>query len=236
VARKSLVSVVADAILDQIICGSLAIDAGLPSEAELGGVHDVSRMTVREAMKTLQAMGVVRVVSGTGSFVNPVARWTSLDAVLRVAAVGTSDVDVAVQLVEVRRMFETGAAALAASRCTEDDLQSLASQLELMRFAHEGDDVEAFVRADLAFHDVILHASGNVILGVLFEPLTRVMAERRTETSSVVEIQAHALVQHQGVLTALRAGDPEASRKAMDSHMDQTLADLRNYVLRSDAT
>ena len=235
-ARKSLVSVVADDILDQIIRGSLAIDGGLPSEAELGGVHEVSRMTVREAMKTLQAMGVVRVVSGTGSFVNPVARWTSLDAVLRVAAVGTSDVDVAVQLVEVRRMFETGAAALAASRCTEDDLQSLASQLELMRLAHEGGDVDAFVRADLAFHDVILHASGNVILGVLFEPLTRVMAERRTETSSVVEIQAHALVQHQGVLTALRAGDPEASRKAMDSHMDQTLADLRNYVLRPDAT
>ncbi|TFC80067.1 FadR family transcriptional regulator [Cryobacterium sp. TMS1-20-1] len=232
-ARKSLVSVVADDVLDQIIRGSLAIDAGLPSEAEIGDTHDVSRMTVREAMKTLQAMGVVRVVSGTGSFVNPVARWTSLDAVLRVAAVGTSDVDVAVQLVEVRRMFETGAAALAASRRTEHDLQSLATELELMRDAHERGDVDLFVRADLAFHDVILHASGNVILGVLFEPLTRVMAERRTETSSVVEIQAHAIVQHQGVLTALRAGDPEASRKAMDSHMDQTLADLRYYVLDS---
>ena len=234
-ARKSLVSVVADDLLDQIIRGSLAIDAGLPSEAEIGDTHEVSRMTVREAMKTLQAMGVVRVVSGTGSFVNPVARWTSLDAVLRVAAMGTSDVDVAVQLVEVRRMFETGAAALAASRCTEQDLQSLATQLDLMSDAHLRGDVDSFVRADLAFHDVILHASGNVILGVLFEPLTRVMAERRAETSRVVEIQTHALEQHQGVLDALRAGDPESSRKAMDSHMDQTLADLRHYVLHSRA-
>ncbi|KGJ80346.1 GntR family transcriptional regulator [Cryobacterium roopkundense] len=232
-ARKSLVSVVADDLLDQIIRGSLAIDAGLPSEADIGDTHDVSRMTVREAMKTLQAMGVVRVVSGTGSFVNPVSRWTSLAAVLRMAAAGTSDVDVAVQLLEVRRMFETGAAALAASRCTAEDLHALSSELDHMRDAHERGDVDAFVRADLAFHDIILHASGNVILGVLFEPLTREMAERRTETSRVTEIQTHAIEQHSSVLTALGAGDPEASRMAMDSHMDQTLADLRTFVLRS---
>lgn len=229
-ARKSLVAVVADDLLDRIVRGSIAIDAGLPSEAEIGEEHDVSRMTVREAMKTLQAQGVVRVESGKGSFVNPVAQWSSLDAVLRLAGAGASDLDVAEQLIEVRRMFETGAAYLAASRRTGADLADLGEQLESMRRAHAGNDVGAFVTADLAFHNTILRASGNVFLGVLFEPLTRVMSERRTETSRVVAIQEHAIAEHAGILAALTLGDPEASRLAMDSHMDQTLADIRTYV------
>ncbi|TFD88067.1 FadR family transcriptional regulator [Cryobacterium lactosi] len=229
-ARKSLVAVVADDLLDRIVRGSIGIDEGLPSEAEIGDEHDVSRMTVREAMKTLQAQGVVRVESGKGSFVNPVAQWTSLDAVLRVAGAGASALDVAEQLIEVRRMFETGAAFLAATRRTDADLAALEGFLQAMRAAHAVNDVAAFVRADLAFHDVILRASGNVFLGVLFEPLTRVMADRRTETSRVVAIQEHAIAEHTEILAALSQGGAEASRRAMDSHMDQTLADIRTYV------
>lgn len=229
-ARKSLVAVVADDLLDRIVRGSIGIDEGLPSEAEIGDEHEVSRMTVREAMKTLQAQGVVRVESGKGSFVNPVAQWTSLDAVLRVAGAGASALDVAEQLIEVRRMFETGAAFLAATRRTDADLAALEGFLQAMRAAHAVNDVAAFVRADLAFHDVILRASGNVFLGVLFEPLTRVMADRRTETSRVVAIQEHAIREHTEILAALSQGGAEASRRAMDSHMDQTLADIRTYV------
>jgi DNA-binding FadR family transcriptional regulator len=233
VARKSLVSVVADDLLDQIVRGDLAVNDGLPSEAEIGAAHDVSRMTVREAMKTLQAQGVVRVVSGTGSFVNPVAEWTSLDAVLRLSAATGNDSDVAVALIEVRRMFETGSAALAATRRTDDDLMLMAAELEKMRIAHLVNDVAAFVNADLAFHDVILRASANVFLRVMFEPLTRVLTERRTQTSQVVDIQAHAIAEHEGILAAMEQGDGEACRKAMDSHMEQTLRDLRTYVLTS---
>ncbi|UCR89989.1 FadR/GntR family transcriptional regulator [Mycetocola spongiae] len=230
-ARISLVQVVVDDLLDRIISGTLPIDAGLPSEAEIGASHQVSRMTVREAIKTLQAQGVIRVESGRGSFVNPVATWTSIDAVLRYAVAGSGDSDVAVHLVEVRRLFETGAAALAALSRTEADLAELGAQLTLMRDAHTDNDVQKFVDADIAFHDVILHASGNVFLGVMFRPLTRILTERRAQTSRVPEIQSHAIAEHQGILDAITAGDAEASRLAMDSHMDQTLDDLRHYVL-----
>jgi len=230
-ARKSLVDTVAEDLLEQIVQGKLAIDAGLPSEADIGLTHDVSRMTVREAIKTLQAQGVVRVESGRGSFVNPVSKWNSLDAVLRVSAVGTSDSEVAVQLVEVRRLFETGATSLAALRRSDADMDALRAELHRMRTSHEANDVATFVQADLDFHDVILRASGNVFLGAMFEPLTRVLAERREQTSRVVEIQAHALYQHGMILDALQSQDAEAARRAMESHMDQTLEDLRTFVL-----
>ncbi|WP_127793952.1 FadR/GntR family transcriptional regulator [Agromyces sp. LHK192] len=229
--RKSLVSTVADAVLDQIVAGELAPGDALPSEAELGVIHDVSRITIREAVKTLQAQGVLRVENGRGSFVNPIDRWVSLDAVLRVVSAGGRDAEVAVQLIEVRRMLETGAAALAATRCTDADLSELGELVSRMRTASERADVDAFVEADLAFHDVILRASGNVFLRVMFEPLTRVLAQRRAQTSRVPEIQVHAIAEHAAVLDALRTGEVEASRAAMDRHMDQTLADLRTYVL-----
>ncbi len=230
-ARKLLVSVVTDALLDEIVKGAVAINSGLPSEADLAETHGVSRLTVREAIRSLQAQGVVRVETGKGSFVNPVSEWTSLSAVLRVSAVGSSDAEVAIQLVELRRIFETGAAALAATRRTEADLAHLANRLDQMVIAHGKNDVPSFVSADLAFHDIILKASGNVFLAAMFEPLTRILAERRAQTSRVVEIQIHAVAEHRKVLEALRAGKPAEASAAMASHMDQTLADLKTYVL-----
>ena len=155
-ARKTLVTQVVDAILDDIVAGTIAIGDGLPSEAEIAETHDVSRLTVREAIRTLQAQGVLQVKTGKGSYVNPVSEWTSFEAVLRVSAAGSSDGDVAVQLLELRRIFEIGATALAAERRTDADLIRMSALLEEMRIAHSRNDVPHFVEADIAFHDVIL--------------------------------------------------------------------------------
>jgi DNA-binding FadR family transcriptional regulator len=89
------------------------------------------------------------------------------------------------------------------------------------------------VAADLAFHDLILQASENVFVAVLFEPLHRVLEKRRTETSQVPQIQEHAIGHHQNIADALAARDPQRARSAMDSHMQQTLDDLRSYVLEA---
>jgi len=233
VARQSLAAMVADDLLNRIVTGEFAPDSTLPGELELSAQHDVSRMTVREAMKTLQAQHVVRVERGRGTFVNPLRRWTSLEAVLRAASAGENVDTASIQLIELRRMLETGAAELAATRITPDDVDVLRAHLAEMRHAHAENDVDRFVAADLAFHDVILRASGNVFVAVLFEPLTRVLAARRRETSAVVAIQAHAIDEHMRVLKAVASGDPEQARLAMDHHMTQTMDDLATYVLHA---
>ncbi|HWI31069.1 MAG TPA: FadR/GntR family transcriptional regulator [Microbacterium sp.] len=230
-ARKTLVTQVVDAILDDIVAGTIPIGDGLPSEADIAESHDVSRLTVREAIRTLQAQGVLRVETGKGSFVNPVSEWTSFEAVLRVSAAGSSDDEVAVQLLELRRIFEVGAAALAAERRTDSDLKRMSALIDVMKSAHHRNDVAGFVEADIAFHDVILKASHNIFLAAMFEPLTRVLRERREQTSRVREIQIHAISEHEGVLRALESGDPGKAREAMQSHMTQTLDDLQTYVL-----
>ncbi len=223
--------VVADELLDRIIAGEFPPGAAVPGELELSARHEVSRMTVREAMKTLQAQQILSVERGRGTFVNPLNRWASLEAVLRAASEGKNDAAAAVQLIELRRMLETGACELAAGRIGDSDLNTLQGQLEAMRDAHERHDVAAFVAADLAFHDLILRASENVFVAVLFAPLHRVLERRRTQTSEVREIQAHAIGQHEKIVQALATRDPHKARDAMDAHMQQTLDDLKSYVL-----
>ncbi|WP_456510160.1 FadR/GntR family transcriptional regulator [Arthrobacter sp. TE12231] len=230
-ARKSLVGVVADELLDRIIAGEFPPGASVPGELELSSRHEVSRMTVREAMKTLEAQRILSVERGRGTFVNPVNRWGSLDAVLRAASEGTNDASAAIQLIELRRMLETGACELAAGRMADSDIQTLRAHVEKMRLAHERNDLAAFVEADLAFHDLILQASDNVFVAVLFEPLHRVLEKRRTETSKVPDIQEHAIGHHQNIADALASRDPHRARDAMDAHMQQTLDDLKTYVL-----
>lgn len=230
-ARKSLVGVVADELLDRIIDGEFPPGSLVPGEHELSARHEVSRMTVREAMKTLQAQHILSVERGRGTFVNPLSRWASLEAVLRAASEGKNDAEASVQLIELRRMLETGACELAAGRISEADTDSLFAYIAAMKAAHAINDVAAFVEADLAFHDVILRACGNVFVSVLFEPLHRVLEKRRTETSAVRKIQEHAIGHHQNIADALKSGDAVRSREAMDAHMQQTLDDLKNLVL-----
>lgn len=234
-ARPSLVDEVADALLDRIISGDLPPGALIPGEIDLGLEHDVSRMTVREAVKTLGAQGILRVERGRGTFVNPMSQWASLDAVLRATSEGQDDAAAAVQLIELRRFLEAGACELAAGRLSADDLAELARDVDAMESAHRARDVAAFVVADLSFHDRILRASGNVFISVLFEPLHRVLKVRRAQTSRVPEIQSHAITEHRRIITALTSGDPGRARQAMDEHMQQTLSDLKTYVFGDES-
>ncbi|MFI7584152.1 FadR/GntR family transcriptional regulator [Kocuria sp. M1N1S27] len=230
-ARPSLVDQVAEALLERIVSGDLPPGAAVPGELDLGSQHEVSRMTVREAIRTLGAQRILRVERGRGTFVNPVSQWASLDAVLRAVSEGQDDAAAAVQLIELRRFLESGACELAAGHVTAEDLAELTRDVDAMESAHRSRDVAAFVRADLRFHHRILQASGNVFVAVLFEPLHRILETRRAQTSRVPEIQAHAVAEHRKVVSALESADPARARRAMDEHLQQTLADLRTYVL-----
>lgn len=230
-ARPSLVDQVADALLDRIIAGEFPPGSVVPGEIDLSAEHAVSRMTVREAIRTLGAQRILRVERGRGTFVNPLSRWASLEAVVRAVSEGQDDAAAAVQLIQLRRFLEAGACELAAGRLSAEELDGLGRDVEAMEDAHRRQDVPGFVTADLRFHERILQASGNVFIAVLFEPLHRVLEARRAETSRVPEIQVHAIDQHRRIVSALASADPVRARQAMDEHLQQTLTDLTTYVL-----
>lgn len=231
--RISLTETVLEELLAGIMREQFPPGSALPPEAGIATAHGVSRVTVREALKTLQAGNVVTIRRGIGTFVNAPAEWTSLATVLMYASRNASAANTAADLIEVRRMVETGAAALAARHRTDTDLVTLGDHLAAMVAASAAQDVAAFVHADIAFHDVILRASRNLFVPVLFEPLERLLRQNRTRTSSVPQIQRNAIAMHQNILAALAAGDSERSRRAMNNHMDQTIDDLETFILHT---
>ena len=121
-ARASLAESVFEDILERIVNGTYASGEALPSEGELATTSDVSRLTVREALKKLQAQNIVQVKRGLGTYVNPSAQWTDLQAILRSATATAASPDVSLRLLEIRRLVEIGAAELAALHATEEDL------------------------------------------------------------------------------------------------------------------
>lgn len=222
---------VVDGLLDEIIAGRLVAGEALPPEADLAALLSVSRLTLREGVRLLQAQGVIVPVPGSRHRIAPVDEWTGLEAVVRYSRSGGARRRSSLDLLDMRVMFETGAAELAAPRATDEHIAQLAQLLELMQTAHDRGDVPGFVDADLAFHDVIFAAADNRILVASVRPLTTMLQDSRSETSAVLEIREHALVEHAAVLDAMRSRSSSAARVAMASHMRQTRDDLLHYVL-----
>jgi GntR family transcriptional regulator, transcriptional repressor for pyruvate dehydrogenase complex len=104
-----------------------------------------------------------------------------------------------------------------------------------MAAADEAGDVEAFVAADLAFHETVLHAAGNGLIAALLDPLSRLLVPARRQTSEFADIRRHALEYHAAILESVRARDPERARRAMHDHIEQTQEDLRLYVLKAES-
>lgn len=220
-----------DQLLDAIIAGTLTAGERLPPEAQLAARFGVSRLTMREAVRLLQAQGVIVQVPGSRHRIAPVPEWTGMDAVVRHARSAGQRRASSLELLEVRMMIETGAAQLAAERRTPAQLADLEDALERMRTHHAAADLDAFVAADLDFHDIVLRAAHNRILIAALLPLTAILTETRGETSAVPEIRQHAVDEHGRVLEAIRAAAPEAARDAMATHMAQTRDDLLALVL-----
>lgn len=219
-----------DHLLDAIIDGRLTAGEQLPPEGQLAAEFGVSRLTLREAVRLLQAQGVIVQVPGSRHRIAPVSEWTGMDAVVRHARSARQRRQSSLELLEVRMMIETGAAELAASRRAAEDLHALERALERMQAHHDAGDVGAFVAADLDFHDVVLRSANNRILVAALLPLTSMLAETRGETSAVPEIREHALEEHRRVLDGIRSGKPEEARDAMAQHMRQTRDDLVSLV------
>jgi GntR family transcriptional repressor for pyruvate dehydrogenase complex len=224
----------ADMLLEAIVEGQFPVESVLPPEGELALRYGMSRLTVREAVRILRSQNVVDVRRGRGTYVNPPQAWTSPDAIVRIEERQSPAGRVSVRLLEARRMVEVGAAQLAATNRSKEDLASLVASIEEMRLADRADRVDLFVEADIAFHDVIMHATANMFIPFMFEPFGNLLTNARTGTSSIHDIRVNAMAMHEEILEALTIGDPERSRDAMEAHMNQTEADLRRFVLDAD--
>lgn len=224
--RESRSEEVAGHLLEEIVEARYPSGTRLPTEAELCDRLMVSRATLREAMKSLQQRGVVRIEQGRGSFVNPRSRWSPLDPALlaaRSAGPGEDAEAWSEKLLEARQLVEVGVAELAARRRTDDDLATMGAALTAMREAHRADDVPAFTRADLQFHRAVARSVHNELIAALFDPLGSLVEQERLRTSRSLARRRAAIVEHAAVLQAIVDRAPAAARAAMSRHIRATV-------------
>ncbi len=214
--RGDLPSVVADEIRNWIAAGKLAPGDKLPTERELSEKYQVSRVVVREATSRLRHEGLAVAHQGKGVFV------ASLDdnRFLQITKQSLSRPEDYRKLYELRLMLETGAAALAAEHCDDNDLRVLQEALEVMRSIENLE--RKYVDADLSFHRAVSAATKNPFLSIMTSFVDSrlresiALAARSLDFASMVKV---TLAEHVAIFEGIRDRDPRRAEEAMHQHL-----------------
>ncbi len=217
--QEKLSGQVAEQIQQLILSRQIKPGDRLPTERELGETFKVSRTVIREAIRILEARGLVASQTGSGTYVQAIQGADVANSLgMYITTQGqffTLD-----SLMEVRRVLEIQVVKLAAERAAPQDIEKLESILAHMCKAQK--DVNAFSKWDLEFHMVIARASGNPLFGILIQPLTGALLELIGTGSSAPGAVEEACDFHRKILNALKARDAEKADSAMRQHLDQS--------------
>lgn len=220
---KDLAVQIADQIKSAILRADLLVNARLPSEAELAERFEVSRPTVREALKRLAAQNLIRTQRGAtgGAFVNRLSfaeaaaqQETTATLVLSMNAV---DFETAC---EARFALERACAPLAAARRSEGHLAQMAAEI-----ARQADpqlpDVD-FCSSDVAFHRLLVSATDNPVLGYQLAGAVEGMQPLMNMITYTARSRASIVALHEAILEGLRLRQAGA--------VEQALSDLATYT------
>jgi GntR family transcriptional repressor for pyruvate dehydrogenase complex len=216
-------------LLDWLLSGGVAPGERIASERQLSEALGVGRSAVREAIKTLNALGLLEVRQGSGTYLTASSSGLLPKVIEWGLLLGERS---ARDLMESRRLLEVELAGLAAERRDDEALAALRTALEKMRAA--GDDIPRYVEADVEFHLALGTASGNQVLADLvrsIRSLLDVWARRVLEAAGET---ATSLKMHEPILKAVAKRDGDAARAAMRRHMERAERRLRDALARDD--
>jgi DNA-binding FadR family transcriptional regulator len=197
----------------------LPTDVGLPA----------SRTVVREAIKVLAAKGLVESRPKTGTRVSPRHKWNLLDPdVLAWQQDGSPPVAFLGKLTEVRLIIEPAAAELAARRATPVEIEAIEAAFREMEAAlrNDGEDYEAFDRADILFHHAIVLACGNDLLQQMGQVVYSALLLSFKATSRLPGRAKASLPEHRAILNAIRGRQARRAGLAMRRLVGSTAREI----------
>lgn len=187
----------------------------LPAEPVLAEQMQVSRITIRETMKSLSAKGMLQVRRRYGTIVLPRAQWQLFDpdVITWRARAGAIEPGLIEDLMELRLIIEPNAAKLAAKRATPEDRIAVRRAFKAMERAVAGQG--EYVPADLAFHGAILAACHNQFVQQMQNALSAILRTSFELSSEIAGGPARSLPMHEALCVAIEQGDPEAAEQAV---------------------
>jgi GntR family transcriptional repressor for pyruvate dehydrogenase complex len=216
VSRQTLSEQVAKQLAGEIQAQRWKPGEKLPSEAELCQVFGVGRSTLREALKSLAFIGLIRMRAGGGSYVAEQPSTYLSGPWLKMGALTTErELN---DFAEARLVLEAGLASLCAERATDGDLAAIEALVVQMPSAIQEEGAH-FRDLDLSFHLAIASGSKNQVLAELLKHIREGLHEIIAKSLLLPAGKELAYKQHRQILDALKQRNPAKAREAMRGHL-----------------
>ena len=222
--KADLSAQIAQAIRDAIVEGRMIVDERLPSEAELAEQFNVSRPTVREALKRLAAQSLIRTQRGAfgGAFVNRLSYEEAYGQQITTSTLLLSMNAVSFEVAcEARYALERACAPLSAERRTPDQLATM--RAEIHRQAQPGLSDESFCASDVAFHRALVDGAGNPVLSYQLAGAVEAMQPLMNMITFTARSREAIVGLHTRIADAIETQDASAAGAALHELEDYTL-------------
>lgn len=220
--RETLADQIVDVLLARMTSGNLNPGDQLPTEQQLSEAFRVSRTVVREAIARLKQEGRIETQQGRGAFVVEQATPSFVQNIQLHCEL------LPAHIMELRRIIEPAAAALAASRRQDADLVALTKAVDALEKA--GDCFHDRALADMGFHCAVAVASGNPlfvsVIQTLHQPMTDFLSLAHCNTAKVTGAFSAAEQEHAAIAKAIIDGEPREAEKAMARHLKRSATRL----------
>lgn len=222
--RKTLSEQVEEFIREHIVSRKIAPGQSLPSSIQLAEQFGVSRAIVREALKSLEARGLITIANGKRATVNPVNNQILIDYFDRMAQ---DREEALIELLELRKGLEVQGSFMAAERRTDDEMRQIRDLVRQMR-AQVG-KLDAYLDLDVQLHLAIAGASHNRMLYHIVDslrgPLRDTMEEGQILHSSSEEREM-IQVNHEILVDLIERQDTAGAAACMTKHFDEAIAGI----------
>lgn len=205
IQKKSLADMIAETLKQQITEGTYRAGDKLPTEPELMKTFGVGRSSVREAVKLLVNMGVVRVQQGSGTFV--AVPSNNDDVNIKMSTADRTELD------EVRKILDIAIVEKAVARRTEKDIERMRTSLEKRKVNAEKGLLEECIEADLNFHIAIADAAHNRILADIYRSAATHLLSEFNRIYDGTDCFINSQTSHEKLLKHIIAGDLKNARK-----------------------
>jgi GntR family transcriptional repressor for pyruvate dehydrogenase complex len=210
-------------LLGMIQGGELNVGDRLPGQRELAEQLNIGRSTVREAIRSLEALGYLETRVGLGTYVVSAAPdqiENSLSAWLE------ANKDQVIKVFEVREALESKASELAALNARPEDIRMLEETLLQMHSAIEQNDHSRVTEMDKRFHDVIASSAANSLLFQMIDDICSVLSADRSAVLAMPGRATRSLNEHRAVVQAIKSSNPQAAKNAMTRHIKNAIDDI----------
>ena len=212
--RSGITELVVQRIKELLTRGELKAGSRLPPERELAEMLNISRPSLRTALKALSVMGIIRAKPGAGTYIAESLPEVFTEPMHFMTLINNTSAE---ELFEARRIIEAGLAELAAKRARPEDLQALQAEIDAMRASMN--DPESFLKHDVRFHQAMARAADNKLMSGVMDTIAHLLYHIRRQSISEARDFEIALKGHVKILEAIDRHDSQKAKEMLSTHL-----------------